>query len=449
MANKLSFFSGSFPKINTGTEAITIATMVSIWSISTITSLPGLAVSPILGDLKTIFPSASDLEIQMLTSLPNMLIIPFVLLGGKISEKRGDVTILAIGLSLFLLCGILYFFANDMRTLIVISCFLGVGAGMIVPLSTGLIANFFTGGYRTQQMGLSSGINNLTLVLATLLTGWLAHFNWHLPFIVYLIPIIALSLLYFLTPGYLTKTQTIQSDMSLEAELRKKSDKADGIGIKDTIPLPATSYIDAGKKVNKKLLWGLVGLYFLITYITIVVTLNISFVLAKYEIDSSEAGTMISIYFLSVTLPGFYLIKIVRGLKDRIVYTCFFSIAVGFLLMLFFKEYLLIVLGVFLAGLGYGILQPLIYDKTSLISRSGKTTTALAIVMTANYLAILVCPFISGIFQSIFDESKNPIFPFWLNLGLAVIAGCFAWWKNKSFLFSAESSMYHDNPARI
>jgi RNA polymerase sigma-70 factor (ECF subfamily) len=50
--------------------------------------LPGLAVSPILGDLNTIFPSASDLEIQMLTSLPSLLIIPFVLLSGKLSVGR-------------------------------------------------------------------------------------------------------------------------------------------------------------------------------------------------------------------------------------------------------------------------------------------------------------------------------------------------------------------------
>ena len=75
-------------KISTGKGTISLPVLLAIWSVSAVTSLPGLAVSPILGDLNTIFPSASDLEIQMLTSLPSLLIIPFVLLSGKLSVGR-------------------------------------------------------------------------------------------------------------------------------------------------------------------------------------------------------------------------------------------------------------------------------------------------------------------------------------------------------------------------
>ena len=75
-------------KISTGKGTISLPVLLAIWSVSAVTSLPGLAVSPILGDLNTIFPSASDLDIQMLTSLPSLLIIPFVLLSGKLSVGR-------------------------------------------------------------------------------------------------------------------------------------------------------------------------------------------------------------------------------------------------------------------------------------------------------------------------------------------------------------------------
>ena len=64
-------------KINTGRGTIPLITLVGIWSVSALTSLPGLAVSPILGQLTTIFPHATELDIQMLTSLPSLLIIPF------------------------------------------------------------------------------------------------------------------------------------------------------------------------------------------------------------------------------------------------------------------------------------------------------------------------------------------------------------------------------------
>ena len=69
-------------KIYTGKGHISLLALIAIWSVSAVTSLPGLAISPVLEDLSKIFPSASQLEIQMLTSLPSLLIIPFVLLAG-------------------------------------------------------------------------------------------------------------------------------------------------------------------------------------------------------------------------------------------------------------------------------------------------------------------------------------------------------------------------------
>ena len=70
-------------KIETGKSEISILALIAIWSVSAITSLPGLAISPIMGSLETVFPHATDLEIQMLTSLPSMLVIPFLFLSGK------------------------------------------------------------------------------------------------------------------------------------------------------------------------------------------------------------------------------------------------------------------------------------------------------------------------------------------------------------------------------
>ena len=51
-------------KIQTGRGTIPLITLIAIWSISALTSLPGLAVSPILGDLTKIFPKATDLGIR-------------------------------------------------------------------------------------------------------------------------------------------------------------------------------------------------------------------------------------------------------------------------------------------------------------------------------------------------------------------------------------------------
>ena len=95
-----------YMKINTGRGTIPLITLIGIWSISALTSLPGLAVSPILGQLSTTFPDASELDIQMLSSLPSLLIIPFILLAGKLAEKRDFVRLLRAGLWMFAASGV-------------------------------------------------------------------------------------------------------------------------------------------------------------------------------------------------------------------------------------------------------------------------------------------------------------------------------------------------------
>ena len=185
-------------RIQTGQGTIPLITLIGIWSISALNALPGLAVSPILGKLSAIFLHATELDIQMLSSLPSLLIIPFIILSGKLTEKINNIWLLQIGLSIFAVSGILYLLSTKMWQLIAVSALLGIGSGLIVPLSTGLISRFFIGAYRTKQFGLSSAITNVTLVLATVLTGYLAEINWHLPFLVYLFPLISIVLSFYL-----------------------------------------------------------------------------------------------------------------------------------------------------------------------------------------------------------------------------------------------------------
>lgn len=109
-----------------------------------------------------------------------------------------NLLLLQIGLALFGASGILYLLSDKMWQLIAVSAMLGMGSGLIVPLSTGLISRYFVGSYRTKQFGYSSAITNITLVLATTLTGYLAEVNWHLPFLVYLFPFVSVFLTRYL-----------------------------------------------------------------------------------------------------------------------------------------------------------------------------------------------------------------------------------------------------------
>lgn len=402
-------------KINTGQGTVPLITLIGIWSVSALTSLPGLAVSPILGELSTIFPHATELDIQMLTSLPSLLIIPFVLLAGKLAEKRDFIRLLRVGLWLFAASGVLYLFSSRMWQLMAVSALLGIGAGLIIPLSTGLISRYFTGEYRVRQFGYSSAITNMTLVVATAVTGYLAEVHWRLPFAVYLLPLISLVLSAYLKKD--TASVTIKQAAAIIP------------------PIQSTPVISGKYGIHIRHLVQLMLFYGLVTYVVLAVTFNLPFLMEAHHFSSGNSGLMISLFFLAIMAPGFMLDNLVKLLGNKTKLYSLLAIAAGLLLIWISPTEWLIVPGCILVGLGYGIIQPLIYDKTVDTAIPQKTTLALAFVMVMNYLAILLSPFITDFFQWIFHTGSQE-FPFIFNLCITILIMYWAYAKKEEFLFN-------------
>ena len=405
-------------RIQTGRGTIPLITLIGIWSISALNALPGLAVTPILGKLSVIFPHSTELDVQMLSSLPSLLIIPFIILAGKLTEKVNFIRLLQVGLAIFALSGILYLFAGKMWQLIAISAMLGVGSGMIIPLSTGLISKYFVGPYRVKQFGFSSAITNITLVVATAVTGYLAEVNWHLPFVVYLFPLVSLVLSVYLR----------RSMISEEGSASIANDEKEETGVPPIDP-------ESKYGVNIKHLLQVMMFYGLSTYLALIVTFNLPFLMEEYHFSSGDSGVMISLFFLAIMAPGLFLNRIVGLFREKTKFYSLLCIAVGLALIWISPKEWVIAPGCILVGLGYGVIQPVIYDKTTHTAVPKKATLALAFVMMMNYLAILLCPFIIDFFQSTVFHIKSQQFAFVFNLCITLVALIWAYCKRNTFLF--------------
>lgn len=371
-------------KINTGKGTIPLTALVAIWSISAIISLPGLAISPILEDLDKIFPSASELEVEMLESLPSLMIIPFMLLSGRWSVRGNKIRLLVIGSAIFLISGIGSLLSRSLVELIVLGAVMGVGAGIIIPLSTGFVVDYFTGDYRIKQLGISSAVNNLALVGATSLTGYLADIEWHFAFAVYLLPAVTLILIPALSH---TRPE----------------------------PEPPQGAQRRQQGLNGRIIVGLMLFYFIITYASLVVTFNTSYLASEGGMSSSKSGLLISLFFLAIMAPGFVLNGIMKLLGKATNLWSLVVMGVGLLVMsLPHPSFLKLAVGAILTGLGYGVMQPLIYDKAATNSPPHLSTLALSLVMVVNYLAILVAPFIIDGIDWLFT-TKSYAFPFLFN----------------------------------
>ena len=145
---------------------------------------------------------------------------------------------------------------------------------------------------------------------------------------------------------------------------------------------------------------------------------------------------MISLFFLAIMTPGFFLNRIVGTLKEKTKFYSFLSIGIGLALIWISPKEWVIAPGCILVGLGYGVIQPVVYNQTTHTAISRKVTLALAFVMTMNYLAILLCPFIIDFFQSTVFHIKSQQFAFVFNLCISIVMLVISYTKRNSFLFN-------------
>lgn len=397
-------------KIVTGKTPISLFTLVSILSLSLVVNLPGLAISPMLGSLSKIFPGTGSLEQQLLTMLPNLLIIPCLLLSGWLARRKHKIDYVVASLVLFTACGVAYMFAVSMAELIVISCLLGIAAGILIPFSTGLLADTFAGSYRMRQMGLQSGISNLSVVVATFAVGFLSHGNWHLPFIVYLMPVIPLA---------------------LSVGLR-------GIPAADyAVPAVASSAPASRGRIILPRMLGISAAYFFTTYATVIITYFCPFLIEKEHWSPEITGTVTSIYFLFIFLPGFILPQILKTMRGMTIITAAAMITAGLALFSFVHDEWVMMAGAALMGAGYGIHQPIIYNKApEAITDPSMNTMSLSLVLVANYGAISSAPLIVDSLRSLLGAGSVVGFAFLLNFAMSIVFLVIAILRRKHFSFS-------------
>ena len=251
--------------------------------------------------------------------------------------------------------------AKSMWLLILFNCLLGIGAGLVIPLTTGLVADYFDGRYRTRQLGISSSISNLTLVLTTALAGWLAMVDWHLPFLVYAIPGIALLLTLRLRHTPQPEKAAIPTPHSAPTPSRTGTSPQSATTHRpETIspqatrpPAPATTGGEAersrkplyGEGIDAPKLNAVMAVYFFATYTVLAVAFNLPFLMQHYGMSSSASGMMISIFFLAIMLPGFFITQILDRLGRNSVFISFGMITAGLALILLLHREPVIALG--------------------------------------------------------------------------------------------------------
>lgn len=173
----------------------------TILSISLLTVMAGAAMAPALGVIRSHFADRSSLLIQLIVSLPALTIIIANLFFPLLCRLMRTRTIAVTGLLMYVIFGAGAFIADNIWIILLLRALLGVSVGMIMPLSTGLLAYYFPPEEQPRLMGLAAFMSQMGGVIATLLSGLLANISWNYAFLVYLLGLPALVLVAFNLPN--------------------------------------------------------------------------------------------------------------------------------------------------------------------------------------------------------------------------------------------------------
>lgn len=418
--------------VNSGNGQMPLISLLAILSISLTINLPGLAVSPMLGKLHHIFNS-SELESQLITSLPNLVMIPVVLIAGRIATPRRQTAVLTAGLSIFFISGVISLFADSMGMLIFMGCLGGVGCGLVVPIAAGYISEWFMGKSRQADLGLKSTASNTMVIIANVYVGWIAARDWHAAFAVYLIPLIPLCLVPFMTQRY------IKDHRRLDAQAASVS----------ATDCAATAADHFQGRESLRLVVALIVLYMILTYCTTSISYYAPFMMDKYGMDTSQVGVVTAAYYLMVAVSGAFVGKLKKLFGRPVMFICLGLCAVGLIVIGFVKSYFVLIVASLVTGFAYGIIQPIIYNKTTYIAPTHKAGMKyFGYVLSSNYMAIMMVPFVDGFFSKIF-HSTSPGFEFVFSG--CVVVGLLIWAliKHDNYVFAVNPLSAAPSPQEV
>ena len=340
----------------------------TILSMSLLTVMAGAAIAPALGIIKAHFSEADALLVQLIVSMPALLIIITNIFFLSISRWLRTRAIATTGLLLYVAAGAGCFFVDDIYVLLVMRALLGISVGLIMPLSTGLLAYYFPPEEQAQLMGLSAAMNQMGGVVATLLAGLLATIQWNYAFLVYLMGLIAVVMVWLWLP-----------------------DEQLGSANKRGIPFEPRQLLKFHPSVIGMLLLMMIFFVF---------PTNFAVIASQQTALSSEAITMIMVgldvvaFFIGLVFGG-----LMHTFRRGVKYFAPLFFLLGYLLLAcpelsIVNCQLSIILGSTFIGIANGVGVPYLNTIASIKGGKNSATTVMPLLSAALYLGQFISPLV-------------------------------------------------------
>lgn len=336
---------------------------VTILSLSLLTVMAGAAVAPALNVIKEYFYDVDQTLVQMIISIPALFIALTSFVFPKLSQKFKAKELVMAGLLLYVVGGCAAGLFSNIYLVLVFRALVGIGVGIIMPLSTGLLSFYFAPEEQDKLMGYSSAMNQMGGVVATLISGVLASISWRASFLVYLMGLISIVLCLIFLPN-------------------------DKIGGRSS---------EKGQRVFKEYCVFIVAI-FILMFTFFVYPSVFAIETAKEGIipQSLIAVIMAGMDFIAF-LGGLSFVHIKKVMGNMTKYVAPAMFLIGYLLLSVIGGWVGAILGSIFVGFANGLGIPFIISCASMKAGKSAATTVMPFISMAMYFAQFVTPMILSV----------------------------------------------------
>ncbi|MFP3089314.1 MFS transporter [Treponema sp. TIM-1] len=343
------------------------------------------AISPAIASIAAAFPGVSTTMIQMLVTLPNILIVIMAPLYGWLSTRIQPRKIIIFGLVMFSAGGILPAFMNSLPHILFFRVFLGLGTGITLPSAIAIIPAFYEGNQREKLVGWNMSVGCFGCIIMQILGGYLTEIDWHYSFFAYGVGVFSLVMVLLFLP---------EVSMKQSGETEEPAKKG---GIFAQIP---------------KAVYGIALIYLVGMILDTVMATNISLQIETEGIGSpANSGIGLSLFIggslVSSLLYGkYYEIckEFSRGLAWVIMGIGFFMCASSYTIVTIYFSLLI-------CGIGNGLVVPAYFAHVSKITARGYVAFSVAMISAAQGLGNFIVPVFVNMIVRAFsrDYGRFPI----------------------------------------
>lgn len=362
----------------------------TILSMSLLTVMAGAAIAPALGVIKEHFSTSPALLVQFIVSIPALLIIITNLFFLNISRHFGTRQIALAGLMLYVFAGAGCFLADDIYVLLTLRVLLGVSVGLVMPLSTGLLAYYYPPEQQAHLMGLSAAMNQMGGVVATLLAGLLAGIGWQWAFLVYLLGVFAIVMV-----------------------VRYLPDEHLGSANKRGIPFQPRQLLKFHPSVNGMLLLMMI---FFIYPTNFAITAHEQMGLGLHTTTLIMVGLDLIAFFAGLVFG-----QLMQIFRTPIKYFAPLFFLVGYLCFALAHGILLLLVGAVFTGVANGVGVPYLNTIASIKGGRNSATTVMPLLCASLYLGQFLSPVIVTPFAKIVFGDSDVAGAYKIGIVLCVI----------------------------